>query len=260
MRIASLHTYPVKGCHRLDHDEAVIEPWGLAGDRRWMIIDTDGVGVTQRQAPLLTQLHAVPWPGGVALNGHLAAEPADGPKITLRVFSSKPAVTARLASEESAAFLSDFLGRPVQLAWLSDPTARPIQNNALPSDRVNFADGFPVLLTNDASLAALDVGVPMTRFRANLVLTGAPAWIEDDWLGGRIRIGDVTFRAAEASGRCMVTTIDQETGVKGGEPLRTLGRLRRVNGRLLFGLNLIPDITPGETKVIRLGDAVLSSA
>ncbi|WP_067496691.1 MOSC domain-containing protein [Actinoplanes sp. TFC3] len=257
MRIASLHTYPVKGCHRLDHDQAVIEPWGFAGDRRWMVIDSDGVGITQRQAPALTQLHAVPQPGGVLLNGVFVAEPVDGPKIMLRVFSSKPPVTARLAAGGEA-LLTGLLGRPARLAWLADPTARPIQNNAQPGDRVSFADGFPVQLANEASLAALGLDVPMTRFRPNIVVTGAEAWAEDGWLGGRLTIGGTTFRAAEACGRCLVTTIDQDTGEGGQEPLRTLGRLRRVNGKLLFGLLLIPDIRPGETRIIRQGDAVLS--
>ena len=255
MRITSLHTYPVKGCHRLDLDEAVTEPWGLAGDRRWMVIDPDGVGITQRQAPALTQLHAVPRPGGVVLNGIDVAEPVDGPKITLRVFSVKPAVTARLAD---APFLSDFLGRPVRLAWLADPTVRPIQNHALASDRVSFADGYPVLLTNEASLHALGADVPMTRFRPNIVIGGAAPWQEDAWVGGRLRVGGVTFRVAEGCGRCVVTTINQETAEKGREPLRALGRLRRVEGRLLFGVSLIPDELPGETHVIRVGDAVLS--
>jgi uncharacterized protein YcbX len=81
---------------------------------------------------------------------------------------------------------------------------------------------------------------------------GAPAWAEDGWVGGRLRIGEVTFRAPKPCGRCVVTTTDQETGARGHEPLRTLGRHRNIGGKLLFGLNLIPDAT-GE---IRVGDEV----
>lgn len=261
MRIAALHTYPVKGCHRLDHDAAVTEPWGLAGDRRWMAIDADGVGVTQRQAPALTGLHAVPRPGGVVLNGFDVDEPLDGPPTTVRVFSSKPPVAARLAPAATA-FLSDLLDRDARLAWLADPRARPIQRNALEDDRVNFADGFPILLVNEASLDALngwlDEPVPMTRFRPNLVVAGAEPWAEDKWVGGVLRIGGTTFRVAEPSSRCVVTTIDQETGEAGREPLRTLGRFRRRDGGLHFGVNLIPDLGSDETSVIRVGEPVLS--
>jgi uncharacterized protein YcbX len=142
---------------------------------------------------------------------------------------------------------------------------RPIQSHARPDDRVNFADGFPLLLTNTASLADLgdrlfeggDEPVPMTRFRPNIVVTGAPAWAEDGWLGGRLRIGDTVFRAAKACDRCVVTTIDQETGEVGRQPLRALGQYRRFDGGLLFGINLIPDIGAGHNDVLRVGDAVL---
>ncbi|AGL14803.1 MOSC domain-containing protein [Actinoplanes sp. N902-109] len=299
MRITSLHTYPVKGCRRLDHDEAVVEPWGFAADRRWMAIGPDGVGITQRQAPALTRLRALPQPGGVLLtilpanaasptaaprdglpvteprdgssvaaprddlslagprDGLLVAEPVGGPEVAIRVFREKPPVAARLAVDAEE-FLSDLLRRPARLAWLADPTARPIQHNALPADRVSFADGFPVLLTNEASLAALGLDLPMTRFRPNIVITGADAWTEDTWIGGRLRIGGTLFRVAEACNRCVVTTIDQDNGTKAAEPLRTLGRLRRRNGKIPFGVLLIPDIAAGETHVIRQGDAVLS--
>ena len=80
----------------------------------------------------------------------------------------------------------------------------------------------------------------MTRFRPNLVVDGAPAWAEDDWVGRRLRIGDRMFRAAGPCDRCVVTTTDQETGVRTKEPLRTLGRHRNVKQKLLFGLNLVP--------------------
>ena len=257
MRIASLHTYPVKGCHRLDHDEAVTEPWGLAGDRRWMVIDPDGVGVTQRQAPALTGLHAEPRPGGVVLNGLDVAEPADGPATTVRIFRSHPRIAARIATA-AGPLLSDLLGRDVRLAWLGDPTARPIRYDA----HASFADGFPVSLANEASLDALnahlDEPVPMTRFRPNIVLAGATAWAEDKWVGARLRIGGVTFRVAEPGRRCVVTTIDQETGETGREPLRQLGIIRRHDDGLHFGINLIPDVTAGETGIIRVGEPVLS--
>ncbi len=92
----------------------------------------------------------------------------------------------------------------------------------------------------------------MTRFRPNVVVSGAPAWAEDTWVGGRIRIGGVTFRAPKVCGRCVVPTTDQETGQRGREPSRTLARYRNVDQKLVFGLNLIPDGT-GE---IRLGDEV----
>jgi MOSC domain-containing protein len=269
MRIGSLHTYPVKGGHRLDHDEAQVEPWGFAGDRRWMVIDPAGVGITQREVPALTALRPRPFSGGIGLRAHGLPDldvsfPEDGPKEFVRVFSSKPVLPARVADDRG--WFERLLGRPARLVWLGDPTVRPIEELAEEDDRVSFADGYPMLLANTASLDALndwlveggDEPIPMTRFRPNLVVTGAPAWAEDGWLGGRLRIGDVTFRAPKACERCVVTTIDQETGEKGRQPLRALGVHRRVGSGLLFAINLIPDITPGDTGFIRTGDEVVA--
>ena len=131
-----------------------------------------------------------------------------------------------------------------------------------PEDRVSLADGYPLLVANTASLAELndwlaeespqEWPLPMTRFRPNVVVSGAQPWAEDGWVGRRLRIGGVVFRAPKPSGRCVVTTTDQETGVRGREPLRTLGRHRTVRQKVLFGLNLVPDGT-GE---IGVGDEV----
>ncbi|BCY05956.1 MOSC domain-containing protein [Actinoplanes sp. L3-i22] len=266
MRIAELHTYPVKGCHRLDHATAVVEPWGLRDDRRWMIVNVDGVGITQRDAPLLTQLRVRPRPGGLLLSAPGLSdldldEPADGPKVAIRVFRNKPEIPGRVAE---SAWVSAFLGRDVRLVWQSDPTSRTIEERAAPDDRVSFADGYPVLLANTASLDAVndwlteggDEPVPMHRFRPNLVVDGAPAWAEDGWLGGRLRIGGMTFRVAKHCARCRVTTIDQETGESGRQPLHVLGKHRRIDGGLMFAVNLIPDLAAGDTGVLRLGDTV----
>jgi uncharacterized protein YcbX len=264
MQIASLHTYPVKGSHRLDHDEAQVEPWGLAGDRRWMIVDPDGVGLTQRDHAALTALRPVVTPGGLTLRapGHPdlhVPEPADGPALHVRVFQHKPPVPARRADRGSP-WLTALLGRPAHLAWQQDPTGRPIPKSAQDGDRVNFADGYPLLATTTASLGALndwlaDAGddpVPMTRFRPNIVISGATPWAEDGWLGGRLRLGAAMVRAARACNRCVVTTIDQETGEEGRQPLHMLGRHRRFADGLLFGVLLIPD----RTAVLRVGDPV----
>ncbi len=263
MRITALHTYPVKGCRRLDHDEAHVEPEGLAGDRRWIVVDDDGVGITQRTEAALGLLRATPRPGGITLSApgmpdRHVTEPAGGPEQAVRVFRHHPPAPARIADDGK--WMTTYLQRPARLVWQADTAGRPIRTNAQESDRVSFADGYPMLVTNTASLSAVndwlveagEEPVPMTRFRPNLVVSGAAPWAEDDWPGRRLRVGDVTVRAAKACDRCLVTTIDQDTGVKGQQPLKILGRYRRLPGGLLFGINLIPD----GRGVIRVGDDV----
>ncbi|MEW2142372.1 MOSC N-terminal beta barrel domain-containing protein [Micromonospora vinacea] len=256
MLLTSIHTYPIKGCHRLDHDGAFVHQWGLAGDRRWMVVDADGVGVTQRETTRLVGLRASVRPGGLWLRADGqpdldVPEPAGGEPVAVRTFRSRtspvPALPAGQAADD---WLGGLLGRPVRLVWLAQPTRHLAAGTREhdTGDQVSFADVYPVLLANAASLDGLndwlaeagEEPVPMTRFRPNLVVSGAPAWAEDDWVGRPLRIGDRLFRAAGPCDRCVVTTTDQETGVRTKEPLRTLGRHRNVKQKLLFGLNLVP--------------------
>ncbi|HEY8451773.1 MAG TPA: MOSC N-terminal beta barrel domain-containing protein [Natronosporangium sp.] len=267
MRVASIHTYPVKSCHRVDTDRAVVQPWGLAGDRRFMVVDAEGVAVTQREAPALTGVMPSPRPdGGVRLRARdlpdLEVPPPLAPPVPVRIWGGT--VEAMPAGDEADAWFTKFLGRPVRLVWLDDPTRRRV-NPAYgsPFDRVSFADAHPLLVTNAASLDRLNEWLreadspegplPMDRFRPSVVVSGAPPWAEDGWVGQRLRVGTVTFRVAKPCGRCVVTTTDQETGARGTEPLRTLARRRAVDGRLVFGVLLNPDPPYGE---IAVGDPV----
>lgn len=254
MRLASLHTYPVKGCRRIDHDGAVVEPWGVAGDRRWLIVDADGKSVTQREDAGLVRIYPSMVDGVLRLSA--AGMPdLDVPRPepdSIQVAVHHHPVLATPAGPAADDWLTGLLDRKVRLVWLDDPTRRPVlPPGAEPGDRVGFADAYPLLLTNTASLDALngwilaagsaEAPLPMTRFRPNVVVSGAEAWAEDGWLGRRLRIGTMTFRAVKPCSRCVVTTTDQDTGERGREPLRTLARHRKVNQKLLFGTNLIPD-------------------
>jgi MOSC domain-containing protein len=266
MRVASLHTYPVKGCYRTDHREVVVEPWGPAGDRRWVIVDANGAMVTQRQIPDLVRIKPRAYGESLHLraDGHpdLSIDCEPGDVVDMLVFSDP--VRATPVGEAADAWLSAVLDHKVRLLWLDDPTRRGVRPEwSRPTDRVSLADEFPLLITNMASLTWLndallesdsDEGpLPMTRFRPNVVAEGAAAWAEDSWLGRRMRIGDAVFRVVKGHGRCVVTTTDQDTGARGREPLRTLGRFRNVDQSLLFGVVLIPD-TVG---VITVGDDIV---
>lgn len=265
MRLASIHTYPVKGARRVDQESAQVEPWGLAGDRRFMPVDEQHVVVSQREEPRLTRVRPSTVEGGVLLAApgmpELKVPALAGEQVEVTIWG-KQVVASRCGTDVDE-WLSEVIGRRVQLVYLDDPRRRQVsQTYGRPDDRVGFADAYPLLLTNAASLDALNGWIaesgsaegplPMTRFRPNVVVTGAPAWAEDGWVGGRIRIGGVAFRAPKPCDRCVITTTDQETGARGREPLRTLAMHRNVDQKLLFGLNLIPD----GNGPIRAGDEV----
>ncbi len=260
MQLTSIHRYLVKSCRGESLDTAVVEPWGLAGDRRWMVVDPDGDVITAREAHGLLTIDPLVTDAGLRLTAP-GADPIDvafpDPAKQSPVHLWKSDLTATIA-DDAGAWLSARLGRPARLAHLDDPTRRPTSAAfSEPGDRVSFADGYPLLIATEASLAALngalDEPLAMDRFRPNVVTSGGEAWAEDDWR--RLRIGDATFRAVKGCARCVMVTLqpDHATGeVTGGkEPTRTLARLRRFGSGVWFGVNLIPD-TPGAT--IRVGD------
>jgi uncharacterized protein YcbX len=262
--LASLHIYPVKGCRAVDLDQAVVEPWGLAGDRRWLIVDDDCQFMTQRKHPSLARIVITPGPGAditAATGGHPALRvPApDESAELLKVTVWRSTVLAASAGPEADAWFSAYLGDPVRLVYLDDPTRRAVDPDyGQVGDTVSFADGYPLLLTSTESLdqlnewltAAGHQPVPMNRFRPNVVVSGRSPWAEDRWR--RIRIGPVSFRVAKPCGRCVVTTTDQTTGMRGPQPLKMLAARRRFGQNLVFGQNLIPD-SPG---YIRVGDPI----
>ncbi|MEU4213169.1 MOSC N-terminal beta barrel domain-containing protein [Streptomyces sp. NPDC026206] len=266
----AVHFYPVKSMAGCTTGEAAVEPWGLAGDRRWMLAAPDGRFITQRQQPTLALASAEPLPGGgvrLAAPGRAPLDVAapgpgtDGPTTTVELFRDK--VEAVRAGAAADAWLSAFLGTGVQLLYMDDPARRrPIDPQyAAPEETVSFADGFPLLLTTTASLEALNSLIaggeraaegplPMDRFRPNVVVGGTAPWAEDHW--SRIRIGEVAFRVVKPCARCVITTIDQHTAERGKEPLRTLARHHRIGQKAAFGQNLIPE----HTGTVRVGDTV----
>ena len=257
MKLDAITIYPVKSLRGTAVQEAAVEPWGLAGDRRWMVVDVDNRYLTQRELPGMARIAAAPAAdGGVVLSapgdgaGELRVPMPETGGPTVEVLVWRDRVEAQPASREADAWLSDALGRACRLVHMGDPAAaRPVDPAyGQPADRVSFADGFPLLGVNAASLDALNARlaqpVPMARFRPNLAVSGAAPWAEDGWRLLRVGGEGVAFRAVKPCARCVIITTDQETGARprDREPLRTLSSFRRNDrGRVLFGQNLVPD-------------------
>ena len=250
-RLDDIRLYPVKGLRGVSVTAAEVEPWGLARDRRFMVVDHENRFITQRQVARMALIDADLLDGGLRLSteGFGAIEVGvpgrEAPVIEVTVWDD--VVAARSADAAACAWLSEALAAPCRLVHMAEPArARPVDPDyAAPGDHVSFADGFPLLVTSAASLSdlnhRLDRPVPMERFRPNLVVGGAEPWAEDGWR--RLRVGETTFDVSKDCARCVVTTIDQQTGHKAedNEPLRTLGTFRRkAKGRIIFGRNLIP--------------------
>ncbi|TDD64237.1 MOSC domain-containing protein [Jiangella aurantiaca] len=262
MRVVELTIYPVKSTRGSSRAEAEVEPWGLADDRRWMVVDDAGYVVTARVRPTLLGVTVTPLGRGrIRLEGpHATALEVDGTAsreyVPVQIW--KNTLDAVRASAAADAWFAKLLDEDVRLVWLDDPTRRPVNPAyGLPADRVSFADAYPLLLTTTGSLVQLNDWVveeallrgeeppaeplPMRRFRPSVVVDSADPFTEDTWC--KLRIGDVPFRAVKLCDRCVLTTIDPDTQARGKEPLRTLARHRRWDGKVWFGMNLVPDGT-----------------
>ena len=214
-----------------------------------MLIDERDRFVTRRELPAMARLSVVPSPAGLKIAGVTGECRAVTPDSVAREVSAtvwRDTLALRLGNEEADAFLSNELGRPLRLAYQHDASRRPIDRRSSDGgDQVSLADGFPLLITTEASLQALNdrlaTPVTMERFRANLVIAGAEPWQEDRWR--RIRIGDVELEVARPCSRCIVITQQPHTGerLEGNEPLTTLRAMGRfAAGGIMFGQNAIP--------------------
>lgn len=246
--VTALIYYPIKSCRGCKVDEIEVQRMGLANDRRLMVIGPDGRFLTQRDVPRLALVTPTLSPEGLLLSApgmdSLALQlRTGGPTRPVDIWKSRgmPAIDQ---GEAPAEWFSALLGRPVRLVRLAEGHRRIINEKYAvhPDDHTGFADGYPILLASEDSLADLNARlqtpVPMNRFRPNLVVRGCKPFAEDTWK--RIRIGEVHLAVVKPCARCVVTTIDQETLALGREPLETLATYRKEEKGVMFGQNVIP--------------------
>lgn len=251
MHICALYRYPLKSASSESLDSAQVEALGLAGDRRWMLVEAaSGRFLTQRLLPQMGRISArYNAEGGLTLSAPGRSElqvALPDPDRQLRGITVwRDSLRVPDAGDEAAEWLSAFIGRDCRLVQVPESRARQVDTGyAQPGDKVAFADAFPLLLIGQASLDDLSarVGRPleMLRFRPNLVVQGAEPYAEDSWK--RIRIGALEFEVAKGCTRCILTTLDPQTGERSAdrEPLATLKTYRERDGEVYFGQNLLP--------------------
>lgn len=252
--VSEIWLYPVKSLGGIRLNNARVLSRGLAYDRCWMLVDESGQFMTQRDWPGLALFKT-----SFGSNGFLIQHADSDIEIPLTA-PGKKSFSARVWNDtveviESqprySQWFSEILGASCRLVWFPEQQRRPVDPAyAKHNEQVSLADGFPLLLASQSSLDELNHRmkdpVPMNRFRPNIVFTGAAAFQEDHW--HYFRIGDCRFAAVKPCARCVITTVDQETGVKGVEPLRTLSAFRMKNNKVYFGQNLLV-VNEGEISV-----------
>ncbi len=273
MQVVELAVYPIKSCRGFTLEAATIAPTGFAGDREYVIADAQGQFLSQRQCPQMAQI-AVTASGDQLV---LSAPEGDLEPFAWVPTSSGPEQPVQVWRDRTLAIdQGDAVAQWLQRALQLEQTVRLLRQTpqhirpidpayaTQPNQPVSFADGYPFLLTNTASLADLnhrlqaaypdgvDV-VPMNRFRPKIAIASDRPFAEDDWQA--VQIGSVVFDTVKPCSRCIITTTDQQSGQRNplNEPLRTLAQFRQQPAAgILFGVNAIAR----QAGTIRVGDRV----
>jgi hypothetical protein len=259
--IQDLYIYPIKSLAGIRLAQAKVEERGFELDRRWMLIDDTGKFISQRTFPLMATLRVEI--GADSLSVYPISKPDDCILIPFdlegEVVSSVTVwddeMSVRLVDSQIDEWFSNVLSMRVRLVKMPLSTDRKVDPKyAVNSESVSFADGMPYLLIGQESLTDLNdklgIPVPMNRFRPNIVFSGGEPFAEDSWR--RIQIGELDFQVVKPCARCVMITIDQDTGVKTTEPLKTLATYRRAGKKVLFGQNVVA-LSSG---VVKVGDEV----
>jgi uncharacterized protein YcbX len=266
VRALSLHIYPVKGARGIRLDSVELYASGFRNDRRFMVIDEDGVFVSQRKHPRLALVVAAIEEGclvlsvaGESCSRTLPIAPLETAAARRRVRIWGDEVDAVDAGAEAAELFSDHLGRRCSLVYMPHNVIRSVERPyGQPNDRVGFADAYPVLIASLASLddlnARLDEPVSMDRFRPNIVVEGGEPFAEEQ--AKTVRVGNVVLRTPKRCARCQVITVDQATAQTSKEPLRTLASYRKEANNVYFAMNAIPELAPDASIVVQVGDDV----
>lgn len=265
MNLSEINIYPIKSLGGISLKSTTVENRGLQYDRRRMLVDETNKFLTQREFPKMATV-------GVEISNNNLVVSSNGKSLeipfetnsdetaSVKIWSSR--CRAKVYEREINRWFSDVLQIECKLVLMPAETVRKVNYfyAVHKTDTVSFADGYPVLLIGEESLTDLNsrlkTPVPMNRFRPNLVVSGADAFAEDGWK--QIKIGDAVFHVVKPCGRCVMTTIEQESGEKQGtEPLKTLASYRipkrSIKKKILFGQNLIAE-TIGT--VLNVGDTV----
>lgn len=250
--VSRISIAPVKSLGLIHPEEIELGPRGVAGDRRFWLVDEDGRLFNNKRCGSIVRIRpewdetsrvlALTLPDGervegvVELGGPVVADLWGYPNPSHRVVGPWEAAISRVA------------GQPVTLLWADDHA----------TDR-GYRGG-DISLVSVASLERLGeeggAGGPVDgrRFRMLLEIDGVGAHEEDEWLGGQVQVGEAVLELNGDIGRCVVTTQDPDTGVSDFDTLGTLAAYRREgrNEPLPFGV-YGSVVVPGR---VRVGDAV----
>ncbi|WP_367755253.1 MOSC domain-containing protein [Flavobacterium sp. WC2430] len=253
LQLSEIWIYPVKSLGGIPLQESNVTHRGLEHDRRWMLVDEEGIFLSQRTTPELA-LFQTEIEGEFLIITHkenitnkikVPITPAlqEG-RENIKTVLWEDAIDAYEVDKKLSDWFSKILKCSVRLVYMPDESHRKVDPDyAITANDINsFSDGFPFLIIGQSSLddlnSRLKEAVPMKRFRPNFVFTGGQEYEEETW--SKFTIGNFPFYGVKPCGRCVMVTVDPEKGIVAGkEPLLTLSKYKRVGNNVIFGQNLI---------------------
>lgn len=265
LQLSEIWIYPVKSLAGISLKKAKVTERGLENDRRWLLVDENGHFLTQRQYPQLALFQPAIDAEYLTITHRKNNSEALKVNLTQTNYHKKVSVKvwddtiddALEVSNEANEWFSKALEMSVRLVYMPESSRREVDKKyAISGDEItSFSDAYPFLVIGQSSLDDLNnrlkERVKMNRFRPNLVFKGGEAYEEENWY--EVQIGKATFWGVKPCSRCIMTTIDQESGEKTGkDPLLTLSTYRKAGKRVLFGQNLLVTVLEN----IQIGDAI----
>lgn len=250
LQLSEIYIYPIKSLGGIKLEKANITTRGLENDRRFMLVDENGRFLSQREYPQLSifqteidgsLLKITNKKTGQNLEVSLSPK-AQSSSLSVTIWDDE--TTAIEVSPEASEWFSEALSKPTRLVYMHEDSERKTESQySLTGNEItSFSDGYPILITGQASLDdlnnRLEKPVSINRFRPNFVFTDGEPFEEDAW--HEFTVGNVRLFGVKPCARCVMTTIDQETGEKSGkEPLLTLNKFRKAGNKILFGQNVL---------------------
>ena len=253
LQLSGIWIYPVKSLGGIALQSAKVTDRGLEHDRRWLLVDDDGLFLTQREFPELALFKTAIDDSFLTITHQKQTSESIQIKLNQSSFDSKSKIKVTVWDDTIDAFevnatasnwFTKRLGLSVRLVYMPEESHRKVDvAYSVSGAEINsFSDGYPFLIIGQSSLddlnSRLKEPIPMNRFRPNFVFTVGEAYEEESWR--EMSIGGLLFFGVKPCGRCVITTIDQDLGIKSGkDPLLTLSKYRKAGKSVLFGQNLV---------------------
>lgn len=265
IKISELYIYPVKSMAGIAVKQVELSPFGFKHDRRWMVVDENGICITQREIHKMATIKTAIKENQLVLShadDSIVVPNCDDTAKEIQVTVWNDTFNAQLVSSKVDDWLSQILAQPCHLVYMSNQVKRQVDTDFAPQGQhVSFADAYPILVISQASIDDLNAKLPeaihINRFRPNLVVSGTQAFGEDNW--SDLSINNIEFKAVKKCSRCIMPSVNQQTGIQDQvKMLATLNTYRKQDKKIKFGQNLIyKDVNLINGQTISCGDEVI---